>query len=105
MMENYYDELASSIYGPYWRMNPGHNDYLDLTTIQQAKFSKLIRSITKKNVVTATSNDLWRFTDIVCNEPHMRFVAKLCVIVGRLPRLFITIGLVVLVLFGLSFIL
>ncbi len=105
MMKGYYDELASSIYGPYWRMNPGHNHYLDLTTIQQAKFSRLIRSITKKNVVTATSSDLWRFTDIVCNELHMRFVGKLCVIIGRLPRLLIAIGLVVLVLFGLSFIL
>ena len=105
MMADYYDELASSIYGPYWRMNPGHNDYLDLTTIQQAKFSKLIRSITKKNVVTATSNDLWRFTDIVCNEPHMRFVGKLCVILKTLPRLLLMIGLAGLILFGLSLVL
>ena len=105
MKKDYYDELASSIYGPHWRAKSGRNHYMDLTTIQHAKFSRLVMSIAKKNGVAATSSDLWRFTDIVCNEPHMRFVGKLCVIFGRLPRLLITIGLVMLVLFGLSFIL
>ncbi len=103
-MSDYYDELASSIYGPRWWAKPGCNRYMDLTTIQKAKLSRLVTSIVKNNGV-ANSSDLWRFIDIVRNEPHMRIAGKLGVILGTLPRLFIIIGFVVLVLFWLSFIL
>jgi len=105
IMENYYDELASLIYGPNWRANPGRNHFMGLTTIQQAKFSSLVSSITNKNGATATSSDLWKFTDIICNELHFRVVGKLCVIFKRMPRLMIPIGILVVVLFALSFIL
>ncbi len=105
MMKDYYDELAASIYGSHWWAKPGRNRYVDLTTIQQAKFSRLIMSIAKKSGGAATSSDLWRFTDIVCNEPQMRIVGKLCVIFGTLPRLLLMAGFMVLILFGLSLIL
>ena len=104
MMKVYYDEMASSIYGPHWWVKPGCNRYQDLTPIQQEKFLRIVMSMTKNNGV-ANSGDLWRFTNIVRNEPHMRLAGKLGVVFGTLPRLLIMIGLVVLILFGLSLIL
>ena len=105
MMSDYYDELASSIFGPHWWAKPERNLYIDLTTIQQARFSRLVMSIAKKNSVAATSSDLWRFTDIICNEPHLRLMGKLCVIFRRLPRLLIMIGFLGLIFFGLFLVL
>ena len=49
---------------------------LDDGPIQQAEFSGLVRSITKKNCIAKTSA-LRRFIDIVGNEPKKRFVGKL----------------------------
>jgi hypothetical protein len=72
LMSDYYDELASSI---YWWAEPGRNRYGDLTPIQQAKFSGLVMSITKKKGIAKTSA-LRRFIDIVGNEPKKRFVGK-----------------------------
>ena len=104
MMSDYFDEMASSIFGPHWWAKPGRNLYMDLTTIQQVKFSRLVTLIKKKNYLSKSSA-LWQFTDIVCNEPHMRFVGKLCVILKTSPRLLLMIGFAGLILFGLSLIL
>jgi len=49
MLEDYYDEFASLIFGPHWRTKPDRNHYKGLSTIQQAKFSSLVRPIVKKN--------------------------------------------------------
>jgi len=73
MVSDYYDELASSI---YWWAEPGRNRYVDLTPIQQAKFSGLVRSITKKNGIAKTSA-LRRFIDIVGTEPKNQYMGKL----------------------------
>jgi hypothetical protein len=106
MMSDYYYALALLLYGPHWWAEPRLNLYLDLSTVQQVKFSRLVRSIAKKNSGSvATMRDLWRFTDIVCNEPHLQFTGKLRVIFSMMPRLLVMIGFVGLVLFGLNLIL
>ena len=66
MMSDYYYELASSI---YWWADSGRNRYVDLTPRQQAKLSRLVMSITRKNGITKTSA-LWRFIAIVGNKPN-----------------------------------
>jgi hypothetical protein len=102
IMSDYYYALALLLYGPDWWAKPGCKLYADLTTIQQVKFSRLAMSIeNKNNGSSATLGDLWRFTNIICDEPHLRFMGKLCVISGMLPRLLIMIGFVGLSLFGL----
>ena len=50
MMSDYFDEMASSIFGPQWWAKPGRNLYMDLTTIQQVKFSRLVTLIKKKKL-------------------------------------------------------
>jgi hypothetical protein len=106
MMSDYYHALSSSLYGPQWWAKPGCNHYSDLTTIQQVKFSRLVMSIAKKNNGSAaTSSDLWRFTDIICNQPYSRIMGKLRVIFVMLPRLLIMIGFIGLILFGLFLVL
>jgi len=67
MMSDYYYELASSI---YWWADTGRNRYVDLTPGQQAKFSRLVMSITRKNGIAKT-NALWRFIAIVGNKPNI----------------------------------
>ncbi len=52
MMSDYYDELASSI---YWWADSERNHFVDLTPIQQEKFSNLDMSSTKKNGIAKTS--------------------------------------------------
>jgi len=66
MMSDYYYELASSI---YWWADSGRNRYVDLTPRQQAKFSQLVMSITRKNGIAKTSA-LWRFIAIVGKKPN-----------------------------------
>ncbi len=103
MMSDYYYALALLLYGPHWWAKPGCNLYADLATTQQVKFSRLVMSIVKKNNGSAaTLSDLWRFTEVVCNEPHMRFCGKLRVIFTLLPRLLILTGILALIFFGLS---
>ena len=102
IMIDFYEELASSIYGPNWWVKPGLNLYLDLTTNQRVRFARLVISITKKNGSTPTLVNLWRFIDIVCNDSYMRLIDKLKVIFRMLPRLLIMTGILGLILYGLS---
>jgi hypothetical protein len=106
IMSDYYYALVSLLYGPHWWAKPGCNLYEDLTTIQQVKFSRLAMSIeNKNNGSSATLGDLWRFTNIISDEPHLRFMGKLHVIFSMLPRLLIMIGFMGLSLFGLFLVL
>jgi hypothetical protein len=106
MTSDYYHAMSSLLYGPQWWANPGCNRYSDLTTIQLVKFSRLVKSIAKKNNGSAaTLNDLWRFTDIICKQPYSRIMGKLRVIFVMLPRLLIMIGFMGLILFGLFLVL
>jgi hypothetical protein len=103
MMSDYYYALALLLYGPHWWAKPGCNLYADLTTTQQVKFTWLVMSIAKKNNGSAaTLSDLWRFTEVVCNEPHMRFTGKQRVIFTLLPRLLILTGILGFIFFGLG---
>jgi hypothetical protein len=106
-MSDYYCALALSIFGPYWWAKPGLNLYQDLTAVQQAKFSQLVMSIATKNEYgcAATLSDLWQFIDIIYNEQYWRFMGKLRVTWGMLPRLLVMIGFVGLILYGLSLVL
>ena len=106
MMSDFYHALSSLLYGPQWWAKTGCNRYSDLTTIQQVKLTRLVVSIAKKNNGSAaTLNDLWRFTDIICNQPYSRIMGKLRVIFVMLPRLLNMIGFMGLILFGLFFVL
>ena len=106
MTSDYYHALSSLLYGPHWWAKPGCNLYADLTTTQQVKFSRLVKSIAKKNNGSAaTMSDLWRFTDVICNQPYSRIMGKLRVIFVTLPRLLIMLGFMGLILFGLFLVL
>ena len=67
LMSDYYYEMASSIY--WWADSEGKS-FVDLPPIQQAKFSRLVKSITKKKGISKMSA-LWRFIDIVGNQPKI----------------------------------